>query len=198
MITINVENLYKKYHTELFFGLAFSADSLSPLVVTGRNGSGKSTLLNIISGLKNCDSGRVDFYSKNEKLDPVAARRKTAMVSPCLNPYDCFRVVECINFVSYGSDVFKQKTLDFCREFKIPEKEIYGNLSNGMKQKLKISIALAKDASILLLDEPFSDLDEAGRKYLNAFLKKTDAAVILATNDKKRLSFSYKEVCLDK
>lgn len=198
MITIKVQKLYKKYNVELFNGLSFSASASSPLVITGRNGSGKSTLLNIICGFKSSNSGKVEFYQKKEKLNLPIIREHIAFVSSDVNPYDCFKISECIKFASGGSKSFVKKALFICKEFSIHQDEIYGNLSNGMKQKFKISIALAKDPDILLLDEPFSDLDKMGRKYLNLFIKQSNSTIILATNDTKRLSFKYKEVCLDK
>ena len=142
----------------------------------GPSGCGKTTFLRVIADLEQPTGGTIRING----MSPSEARRKRAygyvFQAPALYPWRTIEKnvalpLEVIGFPKAEQQIRIQRTLDLVGlsgfEHKYP-----WQLSGGMQQRASIARALAFDADLLLMDEPFGALDEIVRDYLNAELLK--------------------------
>ena len=159
------------------------------LALMGPSGAGKTTLLRIIAGLERPESGEVELSgvkatSGSYVVPPES--RGISMIFQSLALWPHMTVAQHIGFVEsrnggIGKAILARMQLAG-KERRYPDQ-----LSGGEKQRLAIARALASEPKCLLLDEPFSNLDEILRKdLLSLFLeqtKKHDIASILITHN---------------
>jgi heme exporter protein A len=141
----------------------------------GRNGAGKTTFLRIVAGLSRPSSGRITIQSGTQ-LTPQTARGLMGYLSHNTSLYLDLTAVENLSFYA------KLLGLDTGRaamEARLAEVGLAGrghepvrNFSRGMQQRLAIARAFLHDPEILLLDEPFTGLDQAGSGFLADYLKR--------------------------
>jgi ABC-type Fe3+/spermidine/putrescine transport system ATPase subunit len=179
MEIIKLVNINKKYNRQILSNISLKIRENEIIGLIGPNGSGKTTLLRIIAGLEIPDNGELFInkkcvYSKNKFVPPE--KRNIGFVFQDLGLWPHMTVKEHIMFV------LEEKITDkYKRQEKIKEvlKSInlagYLNsyphqLSGGEKQRLAIARSLAQDSNILLLDEPFSNLDPLLKKELKKVL----------------------------
>lgn len=194
---ISVKNLTKQYQTEQLSGIrniSFDIKRGDIVAVIGESGSGKSTLLKSIFGLVKVDEGEVIFNGKrvlgpHEQLIPGHKQMKIVTQDFSLNIYA--KVYDNIASVLSNTDVKskQEKTekmmqhlhIEHLRNKKITE------LSGGEQQRVAIARALVTDTSLLLLDEPFSQVDALLKNQLRADIKRIAAAtgvtVIIVSHD---------------
>jgi ABC-type multidrug transport system ATPase subunit len=145
-------------------------DSPRILLIKGPNGSGKTTLIRIIAGLIQPSNGKVEIYVDGKKV--LDRRRIVGYVSHYPLIYDELSVKENIDFFAGLNGLKNTVDYEFIRSIisslgliKYLD-SITGNLSYGWKKRVDIARALIHDPEIILLDEPFTGLDEAGRQSL--------------------------------
>ena len=163
-------------------------------VITGANGSGKSTFLKLAGQFIQLDSGTIKAFEDNEGIDHIDFRYKIAAVTPSMNLYLELTAVENINFfvglrdISLNDSLFDRVGLELsCKN------KLISNFSTGMIQRLKFAIMLAVEADVWILDEPCSNLDEAGKHLILDEI--TNAAsngklILMATNDRDEVSIA--------
>ena len=172
------------------------------LCVMGESGCGKSTLLKAIYGLLNLNNGEI-FWKENEVLGPK---------SHLVPGMEFFKYVaqdfDLMPYISVSENIKKFLSRFYPEESEKRTQELLAviemtafentkvkNLSGGQKQRVAIARALAKEPELLLLDEPFGQIDNfkknALRRRLFAYLKEKKIACIVATHDKNdALSFA--------
>jgi len=185
---IRVENLTHKFRGRtLFENLNHQFESGSKTAILGENGSGKSTLIKILSGFLTPTEGVIYTELTTGNLDRESLPKYVSASTPFLSLEDQFTLSESFDFhfkfksLKTGiskSDFFKLCFLDSELEKKV------GDLSSGMTQRLKLSLAMLSDSELILLDEPCSNLDEKGRNfYLNMIDKYcSQSTIIVASN----------------
>ncbi len=147
------------------------------IALMGPNGAGKTTLVRSILGFYHLDSGEI----KVKGFDPIKDRVKVLeniSFIPQTPPPIKLNVEELLEYVSKSSkasreDILKESSkmdLDILKNLKKP----FFKLSGGMKQKLLISIALAKKSDILIFDEPTANLDPKAREKFYELLSSLD------------------------
>ncbi len=195
---IKIENIFKSYSAELYNGLSFEFKAGAPCAIKGKNGSGKSTLLNVTSLHYSPDAGSVKYFSGSNELSIKEIRNAVGIVSPYFNPYDEMSMKHLAEFVSAGNENKLNSINRNYKVFEIDQSQIYGEMSVGFKQRVKISLAFNSETEFLLLDEPFTALDSFSKKLLqNLIDKNKKAVVIIASNNDEEFSFCKKEIVLD-
>ena len=161
--------------------------------VTGANGSGKSTLLRIAARLMLPSSGTVDTIRDGVPVGGAEYRSMLSMATPEMELYTRLTVRENLSFLlsahgaACGEEELKALT---ARVGLSPEvlSRTAGQLSTGMRQRVRLAVLLGVDAEIWLLDEPGLALDERGRALLmNEVRRATERGrlVLWATNDRE-------------
>ncbi len=157
------------------------------VAITGPNGSGKSTLLRILAGLLTPTEGNVRPEWNGSSDDEIT--RRVGFVAPYVNVYDSFSSVENLAFVARlrrlknATDLIDQ-TLDDVGLTRAAE-QLVATYSSGMKQRLKLAMAVLHDPAVLMFDEPSTNLDAAGRLVVRTIMdrfRQRDRVVLVATN----------------
>lgn len=163
---MNVENLVKRFKSNTVLNnLNLKINPAQRVALVGHNGCGKSTLIRCLLGLYQFD-GHIDIFGVNIKKNREEALKKIAFV-PQTPPALKGTVKEIIslttelcNFpISQIDPIAEALGLNLANCLSTPFK----NLSGGMKQKLLISIALARRPELLIMDEPSANLDPGAR-----------------------------------
>lgn len=153
--------------------------------IVGENGSGKSTTLKLAAGLSQPTKGTIT-------VDGVPATRqianKVAYLSELDTYYPFYTVAETIDYTATQfADFDSEKAQEILTFMKIPPEQKVKHLSKGNRGRLKIVLALARKAPVLLMDEPLSGLDpmvrEAIVKSLLSFVDIENQTVVLTTHE---------------
>jgi ABC-type Fe3+/spermidine/putrescine transport system ATPase subunit len=206
---LQVKNISFGYQKELILkNINFNVTIGENIALIGESGCGKSTLLKIIYGLYDLDYG--DILWKGTKilgpkfnLVPGMAFIKYVSQDFDLMPY----ITVSENIGKYLSNVNKEKKQKRILELlNVVEMTDYADikaqfLSGGQQQRVALARALALEPEILLLDEPFSHIDNfrknALRRNLFAYLKNKNVTCIVATHDSTdALSFADQTIVL--
>lgn len=167
------------------------------VALMGPNGAGKTTLLRILATLLEPTSGDVLVNSIKVRDDPVAARKTIGVIGHSPYVYDDLTALENLSFFwsMYGlpRGGFKQAGPAMLERVGLSHRahDRVGFFSRGMRQRMAIARALLHSPDVLLLDEPFSSLDQRGVDLLSRILteeKSKGASVLVVTHDVQRVS----------
>jgi len=199
---IEIKNLTVRYHNTIALENATINIPYGTFTgVIGMNGAGKSTLFKIIIGLTHPTSGDISICNKTphdaQKIGLVAYVPQSELVDWDF-PVSVFDVVMMgrygtQNFIKSPKDIDNRKVEEALQrvgmqEFK--ERQI-GELSGGQKKRVFVARALAQEAEILLLDEPFAGVDAKSEHSLTMLLlslKNEGKTIILSTHELTSLS----------
>lgn len=170
--------------------------------ITGPNGSGKSTLLKILSGHLSPSKGQVVFnnaLSQPVKVDEVY--RQLSFAAPYIDLIEDFTLEEAIQFHIRLKPLFPGLTpADFYSllGFKKARQKPLRAFSSGMKQRLKLALAICSDTPLLLLDEPTTNLDRAGVKWYRTLVQQysTGRLVAIASNVEEDFDFCGEQISI--
>ncbi len=151
-------------------GAAGEVSAGEALLVTGRNGSGKSTLLRCLAGLIAPQAGSIELFEDGRLLSVAERRRRVGMVAPDLAFYEPLSVAENVAFFSRLRRVAPERGRELLSRVGLPSDRLAGALSSGMRQRLRWVWALLHRPRLLLLDEPFQNLDAAGEAAVRDLL----------------------------
>lgn len=196
MVTLSFSGLSKSFGFRVVFeNISATALHGSALVVTGPNGSGKTTLLRIIAGLLRPSAGRITLALDSGEIPKEELRRHLALVAPDLQLYDELTALENLAFLTRLRG-FKhpQAHLEMAlQEVGLAERggDLVKAYSSGMKQRLQYAYARLLEPTLLLLDEPTANLDDAGKQMAHAFIQrqKERGIVVIATNEKEETRY---------
>ena len=163
------------------FGVQNSLDNISlelnkgdSVKIKGQNGAGKTTLIRSILGQYIPSSGTIEVAGNNPFKNRVDTISKVGFV-PQLPPPIKLTVEELINFAIHSSNISKKSVVELCLKMDLDlnehMKKVFFKLSGGMKQKLLIAIAIAKNPEIFIFDEPTANLDPKGRENFYEIMK---------------------------
>ncbi len=175
----------KKYPTFELKKINFSLERGKIMGFVGRNGAGKSTTLKTIMNLISFD-GSIKVNGKEFRDDEVENKQNIAFILGGVNVYH-FVTVKTLKNVTrrFYKHWDEQLFQNYIKLFNISESKKVRELSQGMKVKLNLAIALSHKANLLILDEPTSGLDPVSRdEILNMFLdlvQKEDVSILFST-----------------
>lgn len=192
---LEVNNLTKSFDQGKSYALKnlnFHIDRGHICAVVGESGSGKTTLIRLIAGLENPDQGKIILNNHLvSSLKKVVApeKRNIGMV---FQEYALFPHLNVMDNVIYGLNKSKNKKERAQEVINLVgltnfEKRYPHELSGGQQQRVALARALAPKPSLLILDEPFSNLDAMMRHQLRNevfnIIKKTGVTAIFVTHD---------------
>lgn len=162
-ISIIATNAGKKFGKEwIFKHVNLQIKQGEKVVVLGLNGSGKSTLLQALTGYLSLNKGAVHFHENEQAIDSEKQHTLISLASPYLELVEDFTLQEQIEHAAIYKPFIKDLSIPQIIELSglAAHKNKYIKLfSSGMKQRLKLTLAILADAPILFLDEPTTNLD---------------------------------------
>ena len=188
-MTINLQNAGKRFRLDwIFRGLDYSFHSGQRYAVLGPNGSGKSTLLKVLSGHLTPSKGRVIFQNAGTAVEPDAVYRYISYAAPYIELIEEFTLEEALKFHAGLKPLLPgfnpAKLYELLALPRARTKEIRF-FSSGMKQRVKLALAVCTDTPALLLDEPATNLDTQGVAWYKNLIAEYAAGrlVVIASND---------------
>lgn len=173
MTVLDVRGLCKTYPGFALSDAAFSLEEGSIMGFIGRNGAGKTTTLSSLLNLVHPDSGEIRFFGQDIAEHELAVKQKLGFVSGGADYYP-MKKLKAITDVTkrfYGEwddGVYRR----YMKLFGLDETKTPKQLSEGMKVKYSLTLALSHHAELLIFDEPTSGLDPVSRdELLDIFLK---------------------------
>jgi len=197
---IAIQNISKKFKgMQALVQLSLAVEEGEIYGLLGSNGAGKSTALNILLGFLKPDDGKTLVNGIDTSSDADEARKQIGYIPENVNLYPYLTGIENLDYFCKlaGKKYSKSELSDFLTacglqaEAHSKRTETY---SKGMRQKVGIAIAYAKQAKVYLLDEPASGLDPLASNELSVLLKKLaaeGAAILMASHD----IFRVRETC---
>lgn len=199
---ITFQQVSKRYKYDwIFKGIDHCFEQGGRYAITGPNGSGKSTLMKVISGQLSPSKGKVEFEKagKDVKVDNVF--RELSYAAPYIELVEEFTLKEAISFHQkfkpLRSGISVSDIIDLLAFPKAKNKEVR-HFSSGMRQRLKLALALCSESSFLLLDEPTTNLDRQGMDWYLQLIDRFLGArtVIVASNIELDYSFCDKKISI--
>ena len=172
---INLHQIGKKFNREwVFRNINYEIPSSSRIAVLGSNGSGKSTLLQVISGILTPSEGTTEYVVNDTAIPVEEIFQHFSIASPYLELIEEMSLIEMIDYhFSFKNRLNNLSNTEIISSLGLASsthKEIR-HFSSGMKQRLKLALAIFSDVACVLLDEPCSNLDKQGIAWYQELLK---------------------------
>lgn len=185
---LELKNLGRRFNKEwIFRGVNAVIDAQNPTVLFGHNGSGKSTLLKLLSASELPSEGEIVYSNSENIISPENIYKHIGMAAPYMELPEEYTLGELLTFnlkfkpfinnytkediasIAYLEDAFNKQIKVF---------------SSGMKQRLKLALALFTENKIILLDEPTSNMDERGVQWYKSQVEEATKGktVIICSN----------------
>lgn len=201
-MSLSLINIAKKFNRDWVFRNAnYQFEIPGSYVIKGSNGSGKSTLLKILSGFLTPTEGELKLLIKSNNITTENWSNHIAYAAPY---YELIEEMYLEEFVSFyikfkplqkgisQHDLIKIAYLEEAKNKQIK------NFSSGMRQRLKLALAWLGDVSIVLLDEPCSNLDARGIEwYKNLANKYSENRLVIVCSNNIEDEFSFCKKSLD-
>lgn len=161
---LEVKNLNKSFGDFKLKNININLPKGMIVGLIGENVAGKTTTIKSILNLIKIDSGIINIFGMDIKLNEKKIKEEIGVVldnnffSEFLNPKDINKIMKNI-YKNWDEKMY----FKYLKDFKLPENKISKEFSSGMKMKLKIAVALSHHPKLLILDEPTSGLDPVAR-----------------------------------
>jgi ABC-type multidrug transport system ATPase subunit len=169
LITVVIESAGKRFESDwIFRNISIRAEAGSCIAITGSNGSGKSTLLQLISGHLALSEGKISLIDGPVSINKENWFRHIAIAAPYLDLPEDLSPLEIFGFQKvFKSFLPEISAEEFLRITGLEQNKnkALRHFSSGMKQRMKLGLCLLSGASLLLLDEPVSNLDQEGIRW---------------------------------
>ena len=203
-IDIKLSSAGKKFGREwIFRKVNLDIAAGQKIAILGLNGSGKSTLLQALTGYLTLNEGELTYSNNQEKIEEEKLYAYISLASPYLELVEDFTLQEQIEHAAIYKAFSNKLTTENIVELSglAAHKDKYIKLfSSGMKQRLKLTLAILADAPILFLDEPTTNLDATvidwyKNMIANYALHKT--IVVCSNSIKDEYSFCDKVITME-
>ena len=183
---LEVEGLVKRYPAFTLGPVSFSVEEGSIMGFIGRNGAGKTTTLKSILNIVHPDGGAIRYFGKELAGSEREIKQRIGFAGGAVDWYPRKRIADILDvtrrFYDTWDEAANRKYMD---AFSLDPAKTPRELSEGMKVKLNLAIALSHRAELLILDEPTSGLDPVSREeLLDIFrlLRENGTAILFSTH----------------
>lgn len=186
MPVLEVTELCKRYPKFLLDNISFSLDEGRIMGLIGRNGAGKTTTLKSIFNLVHPDSGKVRISGLDMPSDEGEIKQRIGFAGGAVDYYKRKKISEISAvtsrfFRNWDNDAYRK----YMDAFSLDEDKTPSELSEGMRVKFSLTLALSHHAELLILDEPTSGLDPVSRAELLdtfLFLRDNGVSILFSTH----------------
>jgi len=167
MDVLSIQNLNKRYEKFELKNVSFSMQQGTIMGFIGRNGAGKTTTLKALLNYVHADSGTIKVFGENFSDNEFLIKQKLGFVSGGVNYYPKKKLKTITEVTKRFYKKWDEAAYEaYLERFHLdPEKKAY-ELSEGMKVKYQLTLALSHHAKLLIFDEPTSGLDPVSRDDL--------------------------------
>lgn len=182
---VEIRNLAKR------FGRKWALEEVSLTVpcgvicgVLGVNGAGKSTLLRILAGVQRPTRGEIRIMGSRPGR---ITKAHLALVPEVDHLYPWMDVQEAMDFTaSFYQDFNRERAAELLNLMQLEPSSSIGDLSRGLRARLKLVLAMSRNAALILLDEPFSGIDPISRQKITEGILKSyrpaRSTILIATH----------------
>ena len=199
---IYLEDCAKRYRRQwVFKELSGTLESPQAYAVLGRNGAGKSTLLRIFAGMQLPTAGKMRFEIGGKEILRENLFRHLSFCAPGIELVEELTLTEILSFHFSYKAVLPGLNLAGIPQILGLESAAHkplSDFSSGMKQRVKIGLALFANTPLVLLDEPCSNLDESGVGQYQSWIAeyRRDRLIMVGSNDPREYAFCEQEIVL--
>lgn len=188
MTSVSVEGVWKHFGDfPALRDVTLQVSEGACMALLGRNGAGKTTLLRILCGLSNPSRGHVALLGQTARSGQ--ARRLTGIIGHGIGVYDELSALENLMLFAelYGLENPRRSAIEWLEKTRLVQVKdsLVREFSRGMRQRLAVARAFLHQPRLLLLDEPFTALDDRAIALLQSLLKEAlgrGATVVLSTH----------------
>ncbi|RSK33253.1 ABC transporter ATP-binding protein [Hymenobacter metallilatus] len=197
---ITATGLSKRFAQEwIFRNLTHTFRAGTATAILGPNGAGKSTLLNTLSGQILPTAGTVGYELHGHTVAVEDVPTCLAFAAPYLELIEELSLTELIRFHTRFKPLqpgLTPEQLIACMYLEKSRHKLVRDFSSGMKQRLKLALALYADTPLLLLDEPTTNLDRAGVAWYQEHIRATlpGRTVLLSSNVPEEYDFCQEHI----
>ncbi len=192
---IELQKVAKRYRLEwIFRDINYTFEPGKTYAITGPNGSGKSTFLKLLSGYLTPSKGKVVFTHDDKDWEVSQVYNQLAFAAPYIDLVEEMTLLEALHFHHKFKpfiEGLQPEDVVHILNFQNAKNKSIAHFSSGMKQRLKLVLALCVKSAYLLLDEPTTNLDRQGMDWYLELVKKFagNRLTIVASNVEEDLSF---------
>ncbi len=199
---IEIEKRYLKFHLQDINLKIGSGDILG---LVGPNGAGKSTIVNIISGLLEPTKGFVKIFEEIFKADSISLKNRMGIMGEQLSLFDYLSIQEHLEFIGgiysldEGTRLTRIKELLAIFDLTNHRHKLINDLSIGMRKKTALISALIHKPDIIILDEPFENIDPVSSQIIREIISahaETGSAVFITSHNLRLVESLCSEVAI--
>ncbi|MEM7161596.1 MAG: ATP-binding cassette domain-containing protein [Bacteroidota bacterium] len=188
---IKLSDIGKRYNRDwIFRHLDYNFESGKAYAILGSNGSGKSTLLKTIAGFISPTEGNIE-YENTAVLAQEEVFKEVAFAAPYLEIYEEFTLPEALRF----HEKLKPLSIEASALMDVIRLPLYKRIetfSSGMKQKVKLALAIYSETSMLFLDEPTINLDAKSKSWYEEQIQNVKAnKLIVVSSNYEKVEYSF-------
>lgn len=186
MSGVIIKDLVKEYPEFRLNNVSFEIEKGKITGFIGRNGAGKTTTIKSMLNLIHPDSGEIIFFGKPLAGNEAEIKRRIGYSTGTISWYPRKTIKDIVDVLKHFYDTWDEAAYrKYLQLFNLDENKTPKELSEGMKVKCNLLLALSHKAELLILDEPTSGLDSFSRdELLEIFyeLKKENVAIFFSTH----------------
>ena len=185
---IDLKSAGKKFFRNwIFRNVVFQSEQGQKISVIGPNGSGKSTFLQVLAGYESLSEGSVSFSRNGKEVSRENIFRHISIAAPYLELIEEYTLEEIVRFHFQFKQPVKQFSTDEIIELiqlENSKDKVFKYFSSGMKQRVRLGLAILSDVDMVLLDEPLSNLDKSGANWYHELAGNylADKTVVVGSN----------------
>ncbi|QFT87650.1 ABC transporter ATP-binding protein YtrB [Bacillus sp. THAF10] len=187
MLALDIKNLSKKYEHFHLKDVSFQLKKGYIMGFIGANGAGKTTTIKSILNLIQTDSGEVSILGKNYIEHELEMKQIIGFTFGGVNYYTKSKIKKVTNVIKRFYDNWEEETYqNYLNRFNLDENKKIEELSEGMKVKYNLALALSHGSKLLILDEPTSGLDPIARDNLldlfQSLVEEGEVSILFSTH----------------